>query len=179
MEKVKICLNSELANNLGNLLSRCTSKKLNPDQSFPRFELAETLKICAEASDVVEYSETLASNVFESYRDGNFYIGITQVMDFIRLVNSLINATEPWRLTSSAEHQHRLSVIIYVALEAIRVSAIMLQPIIPRMSSNILDVLNVAAEARTWQHAQVPFSSARDHSTSLVKHKAILYPKLV
>lgn len=179
MEKVKLCLNSELANNLGNLLNRCTSKKLNPAQTFPRFELAEALKTCAEANEIVKCSETLTSNVFETYRVGNFYQGITQIMDFIRLVNALITTTEPWRLTSLDKDQHRLNVILYVSLEAIRVSAIMLQPIIPRMSSNILDVLNVAANARTWGHAQKPFSNDHIHNTNLVKHKAILYPKLV
>ena len=36
-EKVMNILNSELANTLGNLLSRCTSTTVNPKQTFPKF----------------------------------------------------------------------------------------------------------------------------------------------
>ena len=68
------CLNSELANTLGNLLSRITSKSINLDQSFyyPYYNQTEE---CSEATDVRVFLHDLPQKVEIHYENFDFYLG--------------------------------------------------------------------------------------------------------
>lgn len=179
LEKVKITLNADLANTFGNLLNRCTSLKLNSRQQFPNFELDYIRTILPEANEIIDVSGRLAENCYHAYLNGSFYIGISQIMDFLRLVNGLITATQPWNLVNSPNDQDRLNAILYIALEAIRVSSILLEPVIPRTSQGVFDKLNIAPELRTWKSAENAYRdvSARNaHNLNATPY--ILFSKL-
>ena len=178
MDKVRICLNADLANTYGNLLNRCTSSKLNRRQHFPFFDLEYVQKVLPESQEIIKVASTLASNCYSAYLNGNFYMGISQVMDFLRLVNGLLNETEPWSLVNSADKQDRLDTILYVSLEALRTSSVLLEPVIPRTSNLALNKLNIDPELRTWSSAENAFIDHPGRSVLLDKGKYVLFSKL-
>ena len=68
------CLNSELANTLGNLLNRITSTSINLDQSFYHPYYSQTEQ-CSEATDVRVFLHELPQKVEIHYENFDFYLG--------------------------------------------------------------------------------------------------------
>lgn len=178
MDKVRIVLNADLANTFGNLLNRCTSLKLNKKQHFPFFDLEHVHKILPESQEIIKVASTLTSNCYNAYLNGNFYMGISQVMDFLRLVNGLLNETQPWNLVNSTDGQDRLDAILYVSLEALRTSSILLEPIIPQTSNSVLNKLNIDPHLRTWSSAENAFVDQPGRNVRLDESKYVLFSKL-
>lgn len=179
MDKVRIVLNADLANTFGNLLNRCTSLKLNKKQHFPLFNLEHVQKVLPESQEIINVASTLTSNCYNAYLNGNFYMGISQVMDFLRLVNGLLNETQPWSLdVNSAAGQDRLDTILYVALEALRTSSVLLEPIIPQTSNSVFNKLNIDPHLRTWSSAENAFVDHPARNVRLDEGKYVLFSKL-
>ena len=178
MHKVKTCLNADLADTFGNLLNRCTSQRLNRKQHFPRFDMDHVRRILPESQEIIDVAGSLATNCYQAYLNGSFYLGISQVMEFLRLVNGLITATEPWSLGNSPSDQDRLDCILYVSMEAIRISAILLEPVIPRTAQSVLDKLNIDRELRTWKSVENSYGELPARRTNLSASKYMLFSKL-
>ena len=68
------CLNSELANTLGNLLNRITAKSINSDQSFYNPYYCQTEQ-SSEATDVRVFLQDLPQKVEIHYENFDFYLG--------------------------------------------------------------------------------------------------------
>ena len=135
-EKLEDCINSDLANNLGNFCQRVVAiNEKNCSLKIPKKNkfLNEDLKILNNFSENIENLRKSVDN-----QNLNYY------MDFI--INSLFEANkyfndqEPWKKKSDLP---RLNTIIYVALEIIRKISIMLYPIIPETSHKILNILDI------------------------------------
>lgn len=179
MKKVQICLNADLADNLGNLLSRCTSKKLNAKQQFPHFTKTELNRILPESLEIVDEALTLSSKCYSAYLNGNFYIGIMEVMNYLNSINSLVTSTQPWNLVNSSQDKERLDSILYVSLESIRICAILLSPVIPMSSTFILNKLNMSEQSRTWKSVENAFNDNEvDDIREISDNKYIVYTKL-
>ena len=149
-ERLEDCINSDLANNFGNLCQRVTTfaiKNCNgkiPDQI--KFE-KEDLKIL----DIFKSNLDLIRKKIDN-QDINFYI------DFI--VNSLFDANkyfndqEPW---NKKKDLIRLNTIIYTTLEIVRKISYMLYPIIPESSLKALKIFSI-------DEKQIEFSSLENHN---------------
>jgi methionyl-tRNA synthetase len=150
LEKLEACINSDLANNFGNLCQRVTAfNEKNCSLKVPdkiRFN-NEDLKILNNFSNNIELirSEIDKQNL-------NFYI------DFI--VNSLFDANkyfndqEPWKKKNNIE---RLNTIVFTALELIRKVCIMLYPIIPETSLRALKIFNL-------NEKDIKFETIKEHN---------------
>jgi len=148
-ERLEDCINSDLANNFGNLCQRVTTfaiKNCNgkiPDQI--KFE-KEDLKILDNFKSNLDLIRKKIDN-----QDINFYI------DFI--VNSLFDANkyfndqEPW---NKKKDLIRLNTIIYTTLEIVRKISYMLYPIIPESSLKALKIFSI-------DEKQIEFSSLENH----------------
>ena len=149
-ERLEDCINSDLANNFGNLCQRVTTfaiKNCNgkiPDQI--KFE-KEDLKIL----DIFKSNLDLIRKKIDN-QDINFYI------DFI--VNSLFDANkyfndqEPW---NKKKDLIRLNTIVYTTLEIVRKISYMLYPIIPESSLKALKIFSI-------DEKQIEFSSLENHN---------------
>lgn len=152
--KLMRILNSELADTLGNLLSRCCAKSLNPMSKSP--ELNEQSFIDLKQLDItsmlIESVEALPERAFASYRSFSFHSVVDYVMATLHLCNNFVEATKPWTLRKSGTNEdlERLNTIIAVTLEVLRVTGIILQPIVPQLMNHLLDKLNVDADCRMW-----------------------------
>ena len=140
-------INSDLANDLGNLLSRTSSMvgkyfggKLPEAQAAGDFddslaELASETKSLVEASmDAMQFSTAL-----------------TDLWKFVSRTNKYIDETAPWVLAKEESNAPRLGRVMYNLCEALRHVSIMLAPFLPDTSDKIAAVLGLSEEQRTWQ----------------------------
>ena len=136
-ERLEDCINSDLANNYGNLCQRVTAFAMkNCDGKIPAkidFQ-PDDLKILNKFQ---ENLDTIRSKINE--QNINFYI------DFI--VNSLFDANkyfndqEPWK---KKDDLIRLNTIVYTTLEIVRKISFLLYPIIPETSLKALKIFNLS-----------------------------------
>ncbi len=136
-DRLEDCINSDLANNFGNLCQRVTSFAIkNCDGKIPNnIEFDEDdLKIL----DKFKSNLNLIREKIE-YRDINFYIDF--IIKSLFETNKYFNDQEPWK---KKDDQERLNTIVYTALELIRKITILLYPIIPNTSINVMKIFDLS-----------------------------------
>ncbi len=138
-EKLISCINSDLANNFGNLCQRVlafTEKNLSlkvPDLiSFNK----EDLSIL---NNFVESYEILLNSI--NNQNINFYMDF--IVNQMFHANKYFNDQEPWK---NKDNVKRLNTIIYTSLELIRKISILLYPVIPESSLKALSIFNIKEE---------------------------------
>lgn len=162
--KVQRLLNAELADTLGNLLSRCTAPLVNKQQIFPGYDQA-AFESFPTGQRVLDQLGGLSDKVKGRYLEGNFYQGIDEVMSMLRQTNALVQDAKPWELAKRDTAEQQLHAVLHVALEVLRVSAIVLQPVIPVLASRILNKLQVPEAERAWADAETPALDPRPLTT--------------
>ena len=136
-ENVIARFNTDLCNNLGNLVKRTLDmqkKYFGKVIQTPEYaeELDADLKSCA-----VKAFEGLCS-AMDEYRIAD---GLSEVFTFLSRANKYIDETTPWVLAKDPEKQGRLGSVLYNLLESIRWAAVMLRPFIPASAEAILGQL--------------------------------------
>lgn len=163
--KIIRMLNSELADTLGNLLSRCCAKTLNPKQVVP--ELNETS--ISLVQDLDEYKimrdllEELPSTCLKHYTEHNFYLVVDAVIAVLHANNKFFETTKPWELRKSQKEEdlQKLDTILRLTMETLRATGIILQPLIPKMTEKLLNKLNIPQESRLWRNISDKETSER------------------
>lgn len=169
-EQAILRLNSELANTYGNLLARACSKKINPSQTVPL-----NLSDKPDMLEILELKQRLeeCSNVCSDYFDeGDFYKGIDEILTILRSANQIYQMAQPWTLVNHADAKyHDVQAITF---ETLRISSILMQPIVPKLSSLVLARLNV--DQRAWTDARYRLNSMDKAQDSLRTDTGITGP---
>ena len=135
-EKLESCINSDLANNYGNLCQRVVSFcEKNIGLKVPTSEEfnEDDLKI------LNNYENNFADlNTNIDNQNINFYLNF--IVDQLFKANKYFNDQEPWK---RKDDKKRLNTIVYVSLEIIRKISILLYPIIPESSLKALNIFNI------------------------------------
>ncbi len=137
-------INSDLANDLGNLCQRvlsmtaknCGSKTpepgaLTPEDQALLGQAAGLLEKCRAAFDVQQFHAALVS-----------------VWEVVSAANRYVDAQAPWELRKS--DPPRMATVLYVLGETIRRLGILVQPFMPQSAARILDQIAVPADARNF-----------------------------
>jgi methionyl-tRNA synthetase len=146
------CINSDLANNIGNLYQRISSivhSKL--DSIVPRCSPSE--KVDLKILNLVEENLDSLIKTFNKFEIHNYLKNIIQLCSE---VNKYVNDSAPWSIKE--DDIEKRNVIIYAVLEFIRKVSILLQPIIPKKSKIILDSLNIKEDERFIKNINKNFS---------------------
>lgn len=154
--KVRRILNAELADTLGNLLSRCTGTALNPQQVFPAFDPDAFGLIYKEdvTRQLIENVSNLPEICQRHYGAYNFYKAVDAIIGTLHLANNFFESMRPWQLKKSPDTLRELHAVLHVTMETLRVAAILLQPVIPNLSGRLLNKINIAQEERLVAHAR-------------------------
>jgi len=130
--------NTDLANNLGNLVSRTlamTSKYFGGVVPAPEADEGPDAELKAAC---VEAYASMCENM-DGYKIAD---ALEAVFTMLRRANKYIDETTPWILAKDESTKGRLGTVIYNLLEAIRLGAVMLEPFMPSTSKEILAQLN-------------------------------------
>ncbi|MDH6127906.1 methionine--tRNA ligase [Kitasatospora sp. GP82] len=135
---------SELANDFGNLASRVAAMVGKYfEGSLPSATAhGDAEQVVADA--LVKATELADRKIGEEL---DFAGGIAAVFDFVKLVNGYLTEQEPWKVAkdTSEEGQARLATILYTAAEALRATAVLLNPLMPVASQKLWDSLGAEA----------------------------------
>ncbi len=155
--------NNDLANDFGNLLNRVSGLiKKNFNACIPE---------CDELRDsdqnIKVLAETTKTNVFESINRYEIHKAIASVLALVSMTNKYIEHQSPWKVAK--EDLQRTGTILYVATEALRISAVLLSPVMPAKTEVVLDVLGALNTDAAWGNLS--------SGTKLKDHEA-LFPRL-
>jgi len=173
-------LNSELADTFGNLLSRACATSLNPHQKFlavNQEQLSALMKLECCTSLIKKLNE-LPEKCHQHYSSNNFHLVVDSVMEALRDANNFFETTKPWTLKKgNKEAIESLETIISLTLESLRICAIILQPVIPEFTGQLLTRLNVPEAKRLWKDTRV---SLKEVSSDLVELESnILFQRII
>ncbi len=135
--------NSDLANNLGNLVNRTIAMtKKYFDGIVP--QRGEVTDLDRELIAAVEEGRAAMCKNMDEYRIAD---AVDAVFTALRRANKYIDETTPWILAKNEEDKPRLGSVMYNLLESIRVCANLLYPFIPETSEKILTQLNTECKS--------------------------------
>jgi methionyl-tRNA synthetase len=127
--------NSDLANGLGNLLSRVGSIiKKNMEGIVP----AKPEATDAE-SEILAQAKNLADNYAKHFKNRQFHLAIDDIRKLLGFTDVYINTMEPWRLAKQEDAKDTLARVLYTGLEVVRITTVLLSPIMPKTCRTILD----------------------------------------
>tara|TARA_B100000586_G_scaffold269511_1_gene248636 strand:+ start:206 stop:1747 length:1542 start_codon:yes stop_codon:yes gene_type:complete len=148
-EKLENCINSDLANNFGNLCQRViafTEKNLN-------LKIPNQYEFTKDDSNVLEIYNSSFKDLIKQIDNQN----INNYMNFIQnqlfSANKYFNDQEPWNKKSDLK---RMNSIVYVSLELIRKISILLYPVIPNSALKVLKIFNI-------EETQIDFNTIKEH----------------
>ena len=136
-EKLEDCINSDLANNYGNLCQRVTAFTIKNCES----KIPEKIEFQKDDLDILNKYNNNLDNIRSKIdkQDINFYIDY--IINSLFEANKYFNDQEPWKKKDDIV---RLNTIVYTTLEIVRKISFLLFPIIPHSSLKALKIFNLS-----------------------------------
>ena len=136
-ERLEDCINSDLANNYGNLCQRVTAfASKNCDGKIP-----SKIKFLKEDLEILNKYKDNLNVIREKIDEQNINFYIDYIINSLFAANKYFNDQEPWK---KKDDLTRLNTIVYTTLEIVRKISFLLYPIIPESSLKALEIFNLS-----------------------------------
>ena len=144
-------INADLANDLGNLLSRTVGMidkyfggKLPAGQAATEFD-----------ESLMEMAALSVKKAEEAYDNMQFSDALNEIWNFVRRANKYIDEVMPWVLFKEGGAEDRLAGSLYMLAESLRIIAVLIAPVMPNTPRHVWEQLNIADDAvKTWESAK-------------------------
>jgi methionyl-tRNA synthetase len=140
-------INADLANELGNLAQRSLSmvaKNLGGVVPAPGEFSAEDTELLAVADGLLERVRT-------DFDNQSMHLALEAIWLMLGAANRYFSAQEPWvlRKSESEADQTRFATVLYTTCEAVRIAALLVQPVMPDSAGKLLDLLGQPPDQRS------------------------------
>lgn len=141
-------INTDLANELGNLAQRSLSmiaKNLGG-------VLPEPGEFTAADTELLATADGLLERLRASFESQAMHLALEAIWLMLGEANRYFSAQQPWvlRKSESEADQQRFRTVLYVTCEAVRIAALLVQPVMPESAGTLLDLLGQAQDQRTF-----------------------------
>ena len=159
--------NADLANNLGNLVSRVAAMTERYRQGRLTAPSGDSSRLRQVATEAVGQYRTAMEKLM-------LHEGIAAAFRIIDAANLYIAETQPWALAKDTAKADQLSAVLADAAEAIRVAAVLLQPVMPSSSG---EILRRVGETRSTKELRLTDAEWRTSGDRQIVNAGPLWPR--
>lgn len=143
--------NSDLANDLGNLVSRVVIMIMrNFDGTLP-----EPCDDIADLKPLLKQARELPQTAYDHIKEFRITNAIGEALNLVRSTNKFFNDAAPWQMVKDG-NMEKLGGVLYACAEIIRVVSIVLYPIMPTKMRELRAVFSLDDSTLTLEHAGDP-----------------------
>ena len=142
-------VNADLSNNYGNLVQR-----------IALFAVKNSNSLVYKTEDILNEDKNLINFLKEKFEEYLIFMETQQidkalksVFELISETNSYIDKQAPWVLKKN--NIKRMNVVLFITLNIIRTSSLMLIPVIPTSANKVLDILNIDQSERNFKNIKI------------------------
>ena len=164
-------INTDLANDLGNLVSRTVAMcRKYFGGTLPAEKVSDAID-----NELVDMASALRGKYEEQMEKYAFQSALVEVFKVLSRANKYIDETAPWVLAKDEANKPRLAQVMYNLLETIRICTILLKPFTPSSCEKIFAQIGAGEDVTTWESANTYGALAADVT---VNQGEVLFPRI-
>ncbi len=161
-------INSDLANDLGNLLNRTLQ--------MIRSYRGGVVPSCGESdSELCAMSAKILERVDSAMNEYAFDEALKATWEFIGRANKFIDETMPWKLAKDESQNARLDFVLLNLYEALRLSALLVAPVMPDTAKRIWTQLGINSDPVTTQYDSFKWGEGAGNT---IGESQVLFPRI-